>query len=147
MDASLAGTAPSRPGESSCWCRWKPSSRPLPAPSDQDVARIARAVCRKVGRILARSKATDDGRTSLLDALANASVQGLVATGPHRGCRLLRLAASSENAEAAIPSKRCAEVGGFNVHANTCARASDRVRLEHLVKYLARPPIANARLT
>jgi hypothetical protein len=40
-----------------------------------------------------------------------------------------------------------AEVAGFNVHANTCARANDRARIEHLVKYLARPPIAQDRLT
>jgi len=120
---------------------------PLPAPTDEDVARIARAVCRKVSRTVVRNKAVDDAQTSLLDNLANASVQGLVATGPHRGCRVIRLGASDVNSEAAIPSKRCAEVAGFNVHANTCVRASDRERLEHLVKYLARPPIANDRLT
>ena len=119
----------------------------LPAPSDEDVARIARAVCRKVTRIFTRHKTVDDGQTSLLDDLANASVQGLVATGPRRGCRVLRLGGSGEDAEAAVPSKRCSEVAGFNVHANTCARANDRERLEHLVKYLARPPIANDRLT
>jgi hypothetical protein len=120
---------------------------PLPAPSEEDVARVARAVCRKVTRILARHKTADDGQTSLLDSLANASVQGLVATGPRRGCQLLRLGPSGEDAEATIPSKRCAEVVGFNVHANSYARANDRDRLEHLVKYLARPPIANDRLT
>jgi hypothetical protein len=120
---------------------------PLPAPTDEDVARVARAVCRKVHRFLARHKDGDDSQTSLLDELANASVQGLVATGPRRGCRVLRLGRSGDDANAAIPSKRCAEVAGFNVHANTSARANDRKRLEHLVKYLARPPIANDRLT
>ena len=98
-------------------------------------------------RLLGRHKPIDDGQTSLLDNLANASVQGLVATGAHRGCRVLRLGASGEDTEVAIPSKRCAEVAGFNVHANTCARAGDRERLEHLIKYLARPPIADDRLT
>jgi hypothetical protein len=120
---------------------------PLPAPSDEDVARIAQAVCRKVGRLLARQKMTDDGQTSLLDELANASVQGLVATGPRRGCRVLRLGTTGEYADATITGKRCAEVAGFNVHANTCARAGDRERLEILVRYLARQPIANDRLS
>jgi hypothetical protein len=83
----------------------------------------------------------------LLDELANASVQGLVATGPRRGCRVLRLGATGEDAEARITGKRCAEVGGCNVHANTCTRANDREHLEQLVKYLARPPIANERLS
>jgi hypothetical protein len=119
---------------------------PLPAPSDEDVARIARAVCRKVHRVLARSK-SDDGQTSLLDELANASVQGLFATGPRRGCRVVRLGTTGDDANAAITGKRCADVAGFNVHANTCARANERARLEIWVKYLARPPIANDRLS
>ena len=54
--------------------------------------------------------------------------------------------ASGNDAGAAIASKRCAEVAGFNVHANTRARANERGRLEILVKYLARPPIASDRL-
>ena len=120
---------------------------PLPAPSDEDVARIARAVCRKVHGLLARQKDNHDGQTTLLDDLANASVQGLVATGPRRGCRMLRLGTTGDDADATIRSKRCADVAGFNVHANTCARANERERLEHLVKYLARPPIASDRLS
>ena len=120
---------------------------PLPAPGDEDVARVARAVCRKVSRILRRHKPVDGSQSTLLDELANASVQGLIATGPRRGCRVLRLAGSGGGTEASILSKRCAEVAGFNVHANTCARANDRERLERLVKYLARPPIAHDRLS
>jgi hypothetical protein len=119
----------------------------LPAPTDEDVARIARAVCRKVERLLARKKTRDDGQTSLLDELANTSVQGLVATGPRRGCRVLRLGTTGQDANATITGKRCADVAGFNVHANTCAHANERDRLEILVRYLARPPIADDRLS
>jgi hypothetical protein len=120
---------------------------PLPAPSDEDVARIARAVCRKVLRLVAREKTSSDGQTTLLDELANASVQGLVATGPRRGCRVLRLGTGGESSDATVTGKRCADVAGFNVHANTCARANERERLEILVRYLARPPIADHRLS
>jgi hypothetical protein len=102
---------------------------PLPAPTDEDVVRVARAVCRKVGRILARQKPTDEGQISLLKELASASVQGLVATGSRRGCRVLRLGGFGEGTEASLPSKRCAEVAGFNIHANTSARANDRARI------------------
>jgi hypothetical protein len=62
-------------------------------------------------------------QTSLLDELAGASVQGLVATDPRRGCRVLRLGTTGEDADSTITGKRCAEVAGFNVHANTRARA------------------------
>ncbi len=84
---------------------------------------------------------------SLLDELVNASVQGLVAPGPRRGCRVLHLGATGEDANATITGKRCADVAGFNIHANTSARANERERLEILVRYLARPPIANDRLS
>ena len=111
------------------------------------MARVARAVHRKVTRLLESQRPRDDRQISLLDDLANASVQGLVATGARRGCRVLRLGSSGADAAATIPGKRCADVAGFNVHANTRARANERDRLERLVKYLARPPIANDRLT
>jgi Putative transposase len=58
----------------------------------------------------------------------------------------LRLGGTDEDAEATILGKRCAKVAGFNVHANARAGANDRVGLEHLCRYLARPPIANDRL-
>ncbi len=60
---------------------------------------------------------------------------------------MLRLGSRGEDAEAAIMGKRCADVAGFNVHANLRVGAKDRDGFEHLVKYLARPPIANDRLT
>ena len=42
--------------------------------------------------------------------------------------------------------KRCADFAGFNVHANVRVGANDREGLEHLCRYLARPPIAIDRL-
>ena len=107
---------------------------------------IARAVCRKVTRHLKQLTGEDKDQQLTLDNLANASVQGLVATGPRRGCRVLRLGGTGEDAEAAIISKRCADVAGFNVHANRHVAANDREGLEYLCRYLARPPIANDRL-
>ena len=74
-------------------------------------------------------------------------MQGLVATGPRRGCRVLRLGRTGEDANAAVIGRRCTDFEGFNVHANTCAHANERERLEILVRYLARPPIADDRLS
>jgi hypothetical protein len=48
---------------------------PLPAPSDEDVARLARAVCRKVTRYLGQLTGEDTDEQLTLDHLANASVQ------------------------------------------------------------------------
>ena len=74
---------------------------PLPAPRDEDVARLARAVCRKVTRYLGQLTGEGKDQQLTLDHLANASMQGLVATGPRRGCRVLRLGGTGEDAEAA----------------------------------------------
>jgi hypothetical protein len=75
---------------------------PLPAPSDEDIARLARAVCRKVTRYLGQLTGEDKDQQLTLDHFANASVQGVVATGPRRGCRVLRLGGADEDAQAAI---------------------------------------------
>jgi len=94
----------------------------------------------------------------LLAAVANASVLGLVATGSRRNCRPLRLPGvpifpdgEDPGDEAPVPERRklgrrCAQLGGFNLHANTAIRANDRVGLEKLFRYLARPPVSNERL-
>jgi hypothetical protein len=97
----------------------------------EDIARLARAVCRKVTRYLGQLTGEDKEQQLPLDHLANASVQGLVATCPRRGCRVLRLGSSGEDAEAMIMGKRCADVAGFNVHANVRVGANDRDGLEH----------------
>ncbi len=41
----------------------------------------------------------------------------------------------------------CANQGGFSLHAEVHVRAHDRVRLEHLCRYVARGPIAAERLS
>ena len=110
---------------------------PLPAPSDEDIARLARTVCRKVTRYLGRLTGEDKDKQLTLDHLANASVQGLVATGSRRGCCVLRLGVTCEDAESAIIGKRCAEVAGFNVHANVRLGANDRIGLEHRTRIQA----------
>ncbi len=66
--------------------------------------------------------------------------------GPRRGVRTLRLG-SGTTLEATITGRRCAAVEGFSLHANVRVAANDRDGLEHLTRYLARPPVATDRLT
>jgi hypothetical protein len=124
-----------------------PVFHPLPAPTDDEVAQVVAAVCRKVTRKLACLDSEDPIQDQpLLAALANASVVGRVATGARRGARVLRVGSPRDATEATIVSKRCAMVDGFNLHANVKIAANDRQGLEHLARYLARPPIASHRL-
>ena len=45
-----------------------------------------------------------------------------------------------------IPGSLCAEVDGFSLHAGVLVAADDREPLEHLCRYVARPPFAAERL-
>ena len=80
----------------------------------------------------------------LLAALTAASIQGRVATGPRAGQRRRRRL--SDPAEGHRTGPLCCAARGFSLHAATRVRAADRERLEHLCRYLLRPPLAAARL-
>ena len=122
---------------------------PGPAPSDEDVAAVAERIYQTVARKL--ETRSDDESAALASAepvlatLASASVAGVAATGARRGARTLRLGSGAF--EATVSSRRCASVEGFSLHANVRVAANDRDGLEHLARYLARPPIATDRLT
>jgi hypothetical protein len=128
-----------------------PLFHPVPAPTDDEVATIAAAVVRKVDKRLARlDNLADDPAVAdepLLAGLASASVTGVVATGARRGARVRRLVGPGPPGEAMVLGRRCAQVDGFSLHANVRIAANDPDGLEHVARYLARPPIANERLT
>jgi hypothetical protein len=60
---------------------------------------------------------------------------------------LQALPGSASALEATVAGRRCAAVEGFSLHANVRVAANDRDGLEHLARYLARPPVATDRLT
>jgi hypothetical protein len=82
-----------------------------------------------------------------LAGLYAASIQGRVAFGPNAGQRVTRTGdqIDPESLEA-LASPRCASVAGFSLHANVSVPARDRDRLERLIRYCARPPLAIERL-
>jgi hypothetical protein len=108
------------------------------------IERIVRRVVRKVDTAIAGAGAAH--AEPLLASLAGASVAGVVATGRRRGARSLRIG-SGDAAGATIASRRCASMEGFTLHAAVRVRANDRAALEHLARYLGRPPIASERLS
>jgi hypothetical protein len=85
--------------------------------------------------------------TPLLVALAQASVGGVSATGPRRGCRVLRVRGVAADVDAFVMGRLCAQVEGYNLQAATRIGANDRQALERMARYLARPPIATDRLS
>jgi hypothetical protein len=119
--------------------------RELPAPTPDDVLEVARRTAERVTELLERRS----GDASLLEKepvlapLSVAAAQGTLLFGEHAGQKAPRIVDPS----AARPSESAADAGGFNVHAGVAVDGRDRVRLERVCRYLARPPIAQERLT
>jgi hypothetical protein len=130
----------------------RPTFHPVPSPSDEEVAQVAAAVFRRVERKLAGSEPAAEQRTfaetaPLLVALAEASARGVIATGPRRGCRVLRVRGARADVDALVMGRLCAQVEGYNLQAATRIAANDREGLERMGRYLARPPVATDRLS
>jgi hypothetical protein len=69
-----------------------------------------------------------------------------VATGPRAGHLVLRLGADATAPAVTSAGPRHAHREGFDLHANTAVRAGDRRRLEHVCRYILRPPVAQEAL-
>src|SRR5439155_22246224 len=76
-----------------------------------------------------------------------ASASGVVATGPRRGCRIVRIRGVPADVDVFLMGRLCAQIDGYNLQAATRLAASDRDGLERMARYLARPPIATDRLS
>ena len=75
------------------------------------------------------------------------SIQGVNCFGDHRGKKVNMMGKMGSGNWAELKGNRCAYQDGFSLHANVSIAASDRLGLEHLCRYIARPPISNERLT
>lgn len=133
----------------------KPEFHELPPPTDEEIRtlvetlsqRILRSLKRKGYRVDDESDISEQEDETFLDVKA-ASVQSLIALGERRGQKVRRIGLIERgNFEGAvIEGERCASFRGFSLHANVSCRAKEREKLEHMVRYIARPPVAMDRL-
>ena len=102
---------------------------------------------RRRGRLPEEPSPTDPvaEQMPLLAGYAAASIQELLATGPRAGHPVRRLRSAAAVVDADKP--RYARLAGFSLHANVFVAAHAREQLEHLCRYLLRPPRALERLT
>ena len=124
--------------------------------TEEDVRHLIETIRARVLRLLqTRGLLADDGEVSLgevheqddlLPLFQAASIQGRVAQGPDAGAPLERLNRIAASGSRFRPPPLCAEVAGFSLHAAVRIAADDRDRLEHLCRYVARPPFAAERL-
>ncbi len=135
----------------------QPQFQPLPAPESAEIAEMTASLAERIPAMLQRRglgpEADPDESDSLqrdepwLAGLYAAAVSGRVAFGPNAGQRVTRTGDQIDPESLdALASPRCASVSGFSLHANVAVAARDRPRLERLVHYCARPPLAIERL-
>jgi len=129
---------------------------PVSAPSSTELNRLVQQIAERIGRSLERSGlitrdienaylAFDPGEEAPINSLLGASITYRIATGPREGQKVFTL--QTLPAEADEPRREVAESSGFSLHAGIAAKASQRDKLEHLARYVARPPVATERLT
>ena len=125
----------------------------LPAPSADEVLDVAQRTAKRVAALLdKRGRSLEESEDEsaklaqdqpVLVSCYAAAAEGKVLLGDRAGQRTTRLV-RPEDARADEPA---AIIAGFNVHAKVAIPAGDRARLERLCRYLARPPLAQERLT
>ena len=121
--------------------------------AEEVLATVEPLVARRLQRL---GLGPDDGEMDVPDAwgdeapvlagLAAASIQGTVALGPRRGARLRRLGDETEPVQTPDPGACHAQANGFDLHAGVVVPAGQRERLERVVRYVLRPPVAQERL-
>jgi hypothetical protein len=126
-------------------------------PNEEGLAQVLGTIRRRVRRLLARRGVDlgedDPGATDglaeaspVMAQLVSASVQGRVALGPRGGARVWRLGGEPGAPARMARGPRQAHLDGFDLHADVWVPPNDRARLEHLCRYLLRPPLAQDRL-
>jgi hypothetical protein len=116
--------------------------RPLPPPLDRDILALCKTIARRTTRVIARLGLSDDAPDPLaedeplLAEICAASIQNHVTR-----------VGDEVDVDDSHRGPLCADVSGFNLQAAVVVPANDRSRLERLVRYVARPPIAAERLS
>ena len=131
-----------------------------PTPTQQEVESVALDLHARAMRLLEKrgllEVGADDPLTEDAPALAacyEGAVTQRVGLGPMKGRPVMKLGMSlsrhlrsaSERVERG--GQLCARIDGFDLHGRVAFGAANRERLEELVRYCARPPLANDRLS
>jgi hypothetical protein len=137
--------------------RRAPDFHPAPPLEDEHVAELARTLHRRVTRYLQRKGRLpregdfdDEASASeheLLALISAASVQNSTVLPTESQLPVARLGRRSDVRAQFVPGSLCCDHEGFSLHARVLVPASQRDRLEHLCRHVARPAIATERLS
>jgi hypothetical protein len=143
-----------------------PRLHAVTGPSDEDVGAVVAKIAKRTVKLLRRhgyldndaefvmrpdadDMFQDNAAGSMIGAALGASVQSKIAFGPRAG-QFVRKIGKGFGLEEEAPfakGKKCATINGFNLQAATFVGATDRRRLEELVAYMTRPPLATDRVS
>jgi hypothetical protein len=129
---------------------------PVPAPHPAELQALVQRIAERIGRSLERSGLItrdienayltfDPAEEAPINSLLGASITYRIATGAREGQKVFTL--QTLPAEPDEPRREVAESSGFSLHAGIAAKAVQRDKLEHLARYVSRPPVAAERLS
>lgn len=130
------------------------SFQPAAPLTDADVAELVEQLARRITRYLERQGRLPRAHTpidadesaeldaSLFDQLCAASIQGGATLAPESSPPIARLGQRRPPRPPPLPGSLCADLDGFSLHAKVLVPSGELERLEHLCRYIARPPIA-----
>ena len=131
--------------------------RTLP-PTVEQLHHLLYQISERVARLLERRGILEreEGSSYLtLDGLEDDPLQDIhshsvtyrVAIGPQKGRKVITLQTIPPQSEPSPDNARVAKLNGFSLHAGVAARGHQRRKVERLCRYIARPAIAEKRLS
>ncbi len=133
----------------------RPTFHRAPRPTRAELTKLLHTIGRRVARLLERlgllvrdadSDYLDFEPGEAFDQLIGAASHYRIAIGPNAGRKALTLRTVPVQSEP-FPSTLLARLPGCSLHAATVCEAAQRDKLEKLCRYIARPAIANERLS
>jgi hypothetical protein len=131
--------------------------RRVPPPTRAELDEILRTITSRVGRHLQRwgwltrdaesSHLTLDRENTVLDSLLSHSITYRIALGSRAGQKAFTLRSLPGTPVPAPARPFLAQADGFSLHAGVAASADERKKVERLCRYIARPAIAEGRLS
>ena len=127
-------------------------------PTDEEIKTMVQTIAYRVIRLLRKKGYFQDdvdhavpeeenNQEELLPDLQAASVQNRIAMGERKGQRVRRLGSLEWNdLHPELSGPLCAQVSGFSLHAAVYCAPWERQKLEKLIRYVARPAVAEERL-
>jgi hypothetical protein len=130
---------------------------PADPPEDEEIAQLISTIRKNILQLLENRGISipgddDSGYDPLADdnpTLANlysASMAYYIYLGPRAGQKVIRIGYDPYEEYAISRGKGHAHIEGFDLHAGEAIRAGDTERLERLLRYVLRPPVAQDRL-